>query len=113
MFNLVHGTQNRLYDHTRRHYFKKCYIEGSVDFIFGSENLFYNRCHLHAITNGYGALIAQKRESMLEETGFSFVNCKVTSSSALYLGKTWGTFSKVVFVDTYMDKIITPKGLYN
>lgn len=27
--------QDTLYDHQGRHYFKDCYIEGSIDFIFG------------------------------------------------------------------------------
>lgn len=29
------GAQDTLYDDQGRHYFKDCYIEGSVDFIFG------------------------------------------------------------------------------
>ncbi|XP_050228469.1 probable pectinesterase 53 [Mercurialis annua] len=107
------GAQDTLYDHIGRHYFKHCYIEGSVDFIFGNGLSLYEDCHLHAKTNSFGALTAQKRESMLEETGFSFVNCKVTGSGALYLGRAWGTFSRVVFVYTYMDKIITPTGWYD
>ncbi|KAK5823885.1 hypothetical protein PVK06_018648 [Gossypium arboreum] len=28
------GAQDTLYDHLGRHYYKDCYIEGSVDFIF-------------------------------------------------------------------------------
>ncbi|KAJ0041178.1 hypothetical protein Pint_28409 [Pistacia integerrima] len=107
------GAQDTLYDHLGRHYFKNCYIEGSVDFVFGNGLSYYEDCHLHAITNSYGALTAQKRDSLLQETGFSFVNCKVTGSGALYLGRAWGTFSRVVFAYTYMDKIITPRGWYN
>ncbi|XAR73803.1 Pectinesterase [Bertholletia excelsa] len=104
------GAQDTLYDHRGRHYFKNCYIQGSVDFIFGDGLSLYQRCHLHAKTVSFGALTAQKRESLLEETGFSFVNCKVTGSGALYLGRAWGNFSRVVFAYTYMDKIVMPKG---
>ncbi|KAL9245661.1 hypothetical protein vseg_019286 [Gypsophila vaccaria] len=107
------GAQDTLYDHTGRHYFKECYIEGSVDFVFGNGLSLYEGCHLHAVTSGYGALTAQKRESFLEETGFSFVKCKITGSGVLYLGRAWGTFSRVVFAYTYMDKIITPGGWYD
>jgi pectinesterase len=107
------GAQDTLYDHIGRHYFKDCLIEGSVDFIFGNGLSLYENCHLNAITNSYGALTAQKRESLLEETGFSFVNCKVTGSGALYLGRAWGSFSRVIFAYTYMDKIITSPGWNN
>ncbi|MQM01896.1 hypothetical protein Taro_034657 [Colocasia esculenta] len=120
------GAQDTLYDHLGRHYYKDCYIEGSVDFIFGNGlSLFENKlvwsinlgrvqsCHVHAIAVNYGAVTAQNRMSMLEDTGFSFVNCKVTGSGALYLGRAWGTFSRVVFAYTYMDNIIMPKGWHN
>ncbi|MQL98695.1 hypothetical protein Taro_031417 [Colocasia esculenta] len=108
-----HGAQDTLYDHAGRHYFRDCYIEGSVDFIFGDGRSLYEGCHLHAITNSYGALTAQNRGSMLEETGFSFIRCKVTGSGALYLGRAWGTFSRVVFAFTFMDRTIIPNGWYN
>lgn len=107
------GAQDTLYDHMGRHYFRDCYIQGSVDFIFGNGLSLYEGCHLHAITNSVGALTAQKRDSLLEETGFSFVHCKVTGSGALYLGRAWGTFSRVVFAFTFMDKIINPSGWYD
>ncbi|KAG8086145.1 hypothetical protein GUJ93_ZPchr0010g7484 [Zizania palustris] len=107
------GAQDTLYDHLGRHYYRDCYIEGSVDFIFGNALSLYEGCHVHAIARNYGALTAQNRMSILEDTGFSFVNCRVTGSGALYLGRAWGTFSRVVFAYTYMDNIITPRGWYN
>ncbi|XP_058206686.1 probable pectinesterase 53 [Rhododendron vialii] len=107
------GAQDTLYDHTGRHYYKDCYIEGSVDFIFGNGLSLFEGCHVHAIAQLTGAVTAQGRGSILEDTGFSFVNCKVTGSGALYLGRAWGPFSRVVFAFTYMDNIIMPKGWYN
>ncbi|XP_052198570.1 probable pectinesterase 53 [Diospyros lotus] len=107
------GAQDTLYDHVGRHYYKDCYIEGSVDFIFGNALSLYEGCHVHAIAQLIGAVTAQGRSSLLEDSGFSFVNCKVTGSGALYLGRAWGAFSRVVFSYTYMDNIIIPKGWYN
>ncbi|EOY30630.1 Pectin lyase-like superfamily protein isoform 1 [Theobroma cacao] len=107
------GAQDTLYDHLGRHYYKDCYIEGSVDFIFGNALSLFEGCHVHAIARLTGALTAQGRGSILEDTGFSFVNCMVTGSGALYLGRAWGPFSRVVFAYTYMDNIIIPKGWYN
>ncbi|KAL5572533.1 hypothetical protein UlMin_022130 [Ulmus minor] len=107
------GAQDTLYDHLGRHYYKDCYIEGSVDFIFGNALSLFEGCHVHAIAQYTGALTAQGRRSIMEDSGFSFVNCKVTGSGALYLGRAWGPFSTVVFAYTYMDNIIIPKGWYN
>ncbi|CAL5396935.1 unnamed protein product [Camellia sinensis] len=107
------GAQDTLYDQLGRHYYKDCYIEGSVDFIFGNGLSLFEGCHVHAIAQVIGALTAQGRHSLLEDTGFSFLNCKVTGSGALYLGRAWGPFSRVVFAYTYMDNIIIPKGWYN
>lgn len=36
-----HGAQDTLYDHAGRHYFKDCYIAGSIDFIFGNGRSMY------------------------------------------------------------------------
>lgn len=107
------GAQDTLYDHRGRHYFQECYVEGSVDFIFGDGLSMYRDCHLHAIGANYEAVTAQSRASPLEDSGFSFLNCKVTGSGSLYLGRAWGTFSRVVYAYTYMDTVVVPKGWYN
>ncbi|CAN0901454.1 Probable pectinesterase 53 [Linum grandiflorum] len=107
------GAQDTLYDQLGRHYYKDCYIEGSVDFIFGNGLSLFEGCEVHAIALKTGAVTAQGRSGMMQDTGFSFVNCKVTGSGALYLGRAWGPFSRVVFAYTYMDNIILPKGWYN
>ena len=40
------GGQDTLYDHFGRHYYKGCYIEGSVDFIFGNGLSYFEVCIL-------------------------------------------------------------------
>ena len=35
------GAQDTLHDDRGRHYFKDCYIQGSIDFIFGNARSFY------------------------------------------------------------------------
>ncbi|KAL0339015.1 UNVERIFIED_CONTAM: putative pectinesterase 53 [Sesamum angustifolium] len=80
------GAQDTLYDHSGRHYYKDCYIEGSVDFIFGNGLSLFEECEVHAVAAVTGAVTAQGRSSMLDDTGFSFVNCKVTGQAHC----TWG-----------------------
>ncbi|KAJ0781141.1 putative pectinesterase [Helianthus annuus] len=74
------GTQDTLLDETGSHYFYRCYIQGSVDFIFGNARSLYKECSLHSVADKYGAIAAHHRNSEGEDTGFSFVNCSVTGS---------------------------------
>ena len=65
---------------------------------------------MNSIATSSGSLTAQKREKPSEDTGFSFVNCKVSGSGTIYLGRAWGAYSRVVFLYTYIDNIIKPGG---
>ncbi|KAH7421041.1 hypothetical protein KP509_13G037200 [Ceratopteris richardii] len=56
-----YGAQDTLYDKQGRHYYYKCYIEGSIDFIFGDARSLFVKCHLHSIATPDGALTAQNR----------------------------------------------------
>lgn len=107
------GAQDTLYDHKGRHYFSNCYIQGSVDFIFGEGLSLYEKCGLHAISKAYGSFTAQERKSGQEDSGFSFVNCELTGSGLLYLGRAWGPYSRVVFISSVIDAQIVPEGWYN
>ncbi|CAM6008564.1 unnamed protein product [Sphagnum balticum] len=107
-----YGAQDTLYDHKGRHYFHDCYIEGSIDFVFGRGQSLYVGCTLHSIDN-YGSLTAQKRSDSKDRSGFSFVNCTVTGSSPHLLGRAWGPYSRVVYAYTYMENSIIPFGWSN
>ncbi|CAM6076718.1 unnamed protein product [Sphagnum tenellum] len=64
------GHQDTLYDHKGHHFFKNCYIEGTVDFVFGNGRSFYEDVELHSDPN-YGipgSITAQKRDEMTIET---------------------------------------------
>lgn len=104
------GAQDTLYDHRGRHYFKNCWIQGSIDFIFGDGLSFYEECELHTISTTGGSVTAQKRKASTEDTGFSFLNCSVSGDGVVYLGRAWGAFSRVVYIYTYIADIILPGG---
>lgn len=107
------GAQDTLFDDHGRHYFENCYIQGSIDFIFGDGQSLYKGCQLHTLSINPGSLTAQKRSSPSSSTGFSFVDCTVGGSGALYLGRAWGAYSRVVFSYTYLGNVIIPQGWYN
>ncbi|KAE8728437.1 putative pectinesterase 53 [Hibiscus syriacus] len=102
--------QDTLLDDTGRHYYKNCYIEGAVDFIFGNAASLYEKCHLHSLSEGDAAITAQRRESPSENTGFTFLGCKITGVRTAVLGRPWGAYSRVVFAFTYMSNVILPQG---
>lgn len=108
------GAQDTLYDKKGRHYFKDCYIKGSIDFVFGGGLSYYESCSLVSIANpGSGSLTAQKKMTEDEESGFSFVRCTISGNGPVYLGRAWGPYSKVVFLYTEMKLPIIPAGWYN
>ncbi|KAM2417494.1 hypothetical protein ACFX1W_024325 [Malus domestica] len=45
------GAQDTLHDDRGRHYFKDCYIQGSIDFIFGNGRSLYENCQLISMSN--------------------------------------------------------------
>eukprot|EP00253_Pinus_taeda_P003896 PITA_03896 len=104
------GFQDTLLDESGRHYFYNCYIEGAVDFICGNGKSVYKNCELHSVPESYGVFTAQRRMSLQEDTGYVFINCKLTGNGTNYLGKPWGPYSTVLFANTYMENIIHPAG---
>ncbi|GAU41090.1 hypothetical protein TSUD_139930 [Trifolium subterraneum] len=105
-----HGFQDTLYDHNGLHYFKGCYIQGTVDFIFGHGRSLYEGCTIESIAQNLGFITAQERSSVSMESGFSITNSKVLGSGQVYLGRPWGPYSRVIYSYTNMNNIILPQG---
>ncbi|TKY62557.1 pectinesterase 8 [Spatholobus suberectus] len=112
------GAQDTLHDDKGRHYFKDCYIQGSIDFIFGNARSLYENCQIVSIANPVpagqrsinGAVTAHGRVSMDENTGFAFVNSAIGGNGRIWLGRAWRPYSRVVFAFTTMSDIIAPEG---
>ncbi|XP_050891756.1 probable pectinesterase 53 [Lathyrus oleraceus] len=104
------GVQDTLYDHKGLHFFKNCFIEGAIDFIFGFGRSLYEECTINSIATNIGYITAQKRSSSSLDTGFSFKKCEVKGSGHIYLGRPWGEYSRVIYSYTNMKEIVLPKG---
>ena len=107
------GWQDTIFVNRGRQYFENCYIEGHVDFIFGGATAFFERCHIHALRDGY--LTAASTPDNAAH-GFVFSRCKITGASPevrSYLGRPWRAHSAVTFVDTEMSEVVRPEGWHN
>ncbi|XP_020210209.1 pectinesterase QRT1-like [Cajanus cajan] len=104
------GEQDTLLDNTGIHYFYQSYIQGSVDFIFGNAKSLFHECVLYSVAEFWGAIAAHHRDSADEDTGFSFVDCRITGTGSIFLGRAWGKYATTVYSYCDMDDIINPLG---
>ena len=108
------GWQDTLFVNGGRHFFKDCYIEGHVDYIFGTASAVFENCTIHS--KGAGYVTAHYRTSNEENTGFVFVRCRLTgqdTGAGVYLGRPWRPYARVVFIDAWLDSHIKPEGWDN
>lgn len=106
-----YGAQDTLYDKAGRHFFRNCDIIGSIDWIFGDGQSFYQYCNLKSIAKGFsGSVTAQKRSDTNSKTGFVFFQCNLFGTGTIYLGRAWGTHSRVIFIQCNIANMIRPIG---
>ncbi|KRE35314.1 hypothetical protein ASG81_21995 [Paenibacillus sp. Soil522] len=108
------GFQDTIYIE-RRQYFKDCYIEGDVDYIYGPATAFFenNELHNNRLNGGY---ITAASTPETTTYGYVFVNSKITSNPGVknvYFGRPWRPYAAVTFIDTMIDSSIAPYGWNN
>ena len=112
------GPREGLEKRSCRSYFKNCYLEGDVDFIFGSATTVFDNCEIHSLdlnqdVNGY---ITAASTPLGQEYGYVFFNCTLSSRAAaqtVYLGRPWRDYAKTVFIDCWMGGHIKEEGWHN
>lgn len=98
-----------------RQYYKNCYIEGDVDFIFGTATVVFEDCEIFSFergkeTNGY-VTAASTQEG--KKYGYVFINCKLTSNAkpkTVFLGRPWRNYAKTVFINCELGAHIKEEG---
>ena len=110
------GNQDTLYPNEKdvRQYYYKCYIEGTVDFIFGWSTAVFDSCTIHNKREDGGFVTAASTDSA-SAYGLIFRGCKLTGTGegGYYLGRPWRPFAQTVYLNCYMDKSIKPEGWNN
>jgi pectinesterase len=95
------GHQDTLYvnssatDVVARAYFRDCYVEGDVDFIFGRASAVFDGCVIHSLTRGWdtdNGYVTAPSTSVAHPYGFLFTGSRFTSDAAagtVFLGRPW------------------------
>ncbi|KAF2535491.1 hypothetical protein F2Q68_00019880 [Brassica cretica] len=115
------SVQDTLADFVGRHYFKNCYIEGAIDFIWGGGQSIYDKCVIYVkgmtrnemVEGGAmlpGFITAQGRQSEQDTSGFVFKYCAIKGDGTAFLGRAYRGYSRVVFYATSMSNVIVPQG---
>ena len=100
-----------------RIYMKNCYIEGSVDFIFGRDIVVFDSCEIHINREG-GTLTAASTDAE-SKFGYVFRDSKITADSigfdgrritSFVLGRPWQAKPRTVFINCYEPASLNPSG---
>ncbi|XP_010271168.1 PREDICTED: probable pectinesterase/pectinesterase inhibitor 12 [Nelumbo nucifera] len=116
------GYQDTLYVHSFRQFYRESDIYGTVDFICGNAAVVFQGCNMIArlpIPGQFNVITAQARDNPDMDTGISIQNCSILASDDLssksgsvksYLGRPWTTYSRTVYMESYIDSLIDPSG---
>ncbi|MCD8326127.1 MAG: pectinesterase family protein [Lachnospiraceae bacterium] len=110
-----------------RQYYQNCYIQGDVDFVFGSATAYFENCEFFT-KNRYGDTpIDNPREAAdrcygyvtaastygKQEYGYILDHCRFTSdcpAETVYLGRPWRQYAQTVLLHCELGAHIKPEG---
>lgn len=98
----------------QRHTYRRCRIEGDVDFIFGGAAAWFEDCDIVSVDAGY-ATAASTPEG--QKYGYVFKHCRFLGENvplaSCYLGRPWRDYAKTVLLDCTIGAHIRPEGWHD
>ena len=99
-----------------RAYVRNSFIEGAVDFIYNSGDIFIDNTILY-INRKSGGYIVAPSHGVDVKWGYVFNNCTITapgvpSETSVWLGRPWHNAPKTVFLNTRAEVTIPATGWY-
>ena len=94
--------QDTVYTNTGTQYFRDCFIQGSVDYIFGDATAVFEDCTMHNIAEG--TAVTAPRTPQSAPYGFVFLGGQLTAASGVRsnkvnLGRPWGPTAAAAFLN--------------
>lgn len=98
-----------------RHYYKNCYIEGDIDFIFGSATAYFEDCELYSkyVGRPINSFVTAASTPEGQEYGYVMKNCRFTSNCpahSAYLGRPWREYAQTILIDCFIGEHICEEG---
>jgi pectin methylesterase-like acyl-CoA thioesterase len=105
--------QDTLYVRKAKQYFRDCYIEGTVDFIFGDATAVFQGCTVHNVSGGTAATAPNTDQAVAY--GLVFLGGELTAASSISagsiaLGRNWGAYGAAAYIQTKLGAHIKPAG---
>jgi pectin methylesterase-like acyl-CoA thioesterase len=98
------STQDTYYTQGTRTYWENGEIHGSVDFICGQGDIFFNECLLY-LERDKSCITAPSTNS---NWGYVFMNCTIDGTGSNHLlGRAWNNAPRCVYINTMMKKLPT------
>lgn len=107
------GFQDTLYAHSGTQYYRNCYIEGRVDYIFGGATAVYENCEMKAVAGGSAICAPSTKPDV--PYGLVFLGGKATATSNIgkgsqNLARSWGKEGATHYIGTELGDHIKPSG---
>lgn len=98
-----------------RHYYRNCYIEGDIDFIFGGAAAYFEGCTLFSkcTDSPVNSYVTAASTPEGQEFGYVMKDCRFESCCpphSAFLGRPWREYAQTVLLNCYMDSHICEEG---
>lgn len=101
-----------------RHYYKDCYLEGDIDFIFGGATAYFENCTFFSKYTGneISSYVTAASTPEGQEYGYVMENCRFEGNCPpdnAYLGRPWREFARTVLINCYIGDHICKEGWHD
>lgn len=95
------------------YYLENCYIEGTVDYIFGGGEAYFYQCELKSLNEKGVCYVTAASTPEHQKYGFVFLQCKFTGNITernVYLGRPWRNHARTAVIECELEECIAECG---